>query len=78
MDNPGTLDANVNLILNNGIGVACVAYFMYRDMKFMQKLADAFASLKATLESLEKVNSRLTTIATEVEQMERSKQYDIR
>ena len=63
----GMLDQIVNLILNNGIGVACVAYFMYRDLKFMQKLSDAFASLKATLESLEKVNSRLTQIAQDVE-----------
>ena len=67
MENPGMLDQIVNLILNNGIGVACVAYFMYRDLKFMQKLADAFASLKATLESLEKVNNRLTQIAQDVE-----------
>lgn len=67
MENPGMLDQIVNLILNNGIGVACVAYFMYRDLKFMQKLSDAFASLKATLESLEKVNSRLTQIAQDVE-----------
>ena len=67
MENPGMLDQIVNLIINNGIGVACVAYFMYRDLKFMQKLSDAFASLKATLESLEKVNNRLTQIAQDVE-----------
>lgn len=67
MENPGMLDQIVNLIINNGIGVGCVAYFMYRDLKFMQKLADAFASLKATLESLEKVNTRLTQIAQDVE-----------
>lgn len=67
MEDPGMLDQIVNLILNNGIGVACVAYFMYRDFKFMQKLSDAFASLKATLESLERVNTRLTQIAQDVE-----------
>lgn len=75
MEDPGMLDQIVNLILNNGVGVACVAYFMYRDFKFMQKLSDAFASLKATLESLEKVNNRLTEIAQDVE---RSNHDDIR
>lgn len=67
MEDPTMLDQIVNLILNTGVGVACVAYFMYRDFKFMQKLSDAFASLKATLESLEKVNTRLTQIALDVE-----------
>lgn len=75
MEDPGMLDQIVNLILNNGVGVACVAYFMYRDFKFMQKLSDAFASLKATLESLEKANNRLTEIAQDVE---RSNRDDIR
>lgn len=76
MEDPRMLDQIVNLILNNGIGVACVAYFMYRDCKFMQKLSDAFASLKATLESLEKVNTRLTAIASKVENFERSNKDD--
>lgn len=76
MEDPTMLDQIVNLILNNGVGVACVAYFMFRDYKFMQKLSDAFASLKATLESLEKVNTRLTEIAGQVENFERSNRDD--
>lgn len=77
MEDPTMFDQIVNLILNNGVGVACVAYFMFRDYKFMQKLSDAFASLKATLESLEKVNARLTEIAGQAENFERSKKDDI-
>lgn len=76
MEDPTMLDQIVNLILNNGVGVACIAYFMFRDYKFMQKLSDAFAGLKATLESLEKVNSRLTEIAGQVENNERSNRDD--
>jgi hypothetical protein len=76
MEDPTMLDQIVNLIINNGVGVACIAYFMFRDYKFMQKLSDAFASLKATLESLEKVNSRLTEIAGQVENNERSNRDD--
>ena len=28
----------IDLIVNNGIGVACIVYFMIRDYKFMQTL----------------------------------------
>lgn len=36
----------VDLIVNNGIGVACIVYFMFRDYKFMQTLQDTLSSLR--------------------------------
>ena len=42
----------ISLLVNNGIGVVCIIYFMYRDYHFMQKLTDALASLTATLDQL--------------------------
>ena len=42
----------VNLLVNNGVGVCCIAYFMFRDYKFMQKLSDLLSALSATLEQL--------------------------
>lgn len=44
----------VGLMLNNGIGVVCIAYFMFRDYKFMQKLTDLLSSLQATLDIVRK------------------------
>ena len=43
-------DEIVALLVNNGVGVACIGYFMFRDYHFMQKLSDAIATLNATLE----------------------------
>lgn len=42
----------VNMIVNNGVGVACIVYFMFRDYHFMQKLSDAISSLNSTLGEL--------------------------
>ena len=47
----------INFMVNNGIGVVCIAYFMYRDYRFMAKLTDLLGSLKATLDVLRKVES---------------------
>lgn len=46
------LDEIVSLFVNNGIGIACIIYFMYRDYKFMQKITDLLAGLHSTLEEL--------------------------
>ena len=48
------LDEIVSLVVNNGIGIACIVYFMYRDAKFMQKISDLLSSLNATLEEIQK------------------------
>ena len=63
------IDALANLILNNSIAIAVVAFFMYRDLKFMnqlqqtlQALVDAVDSLKQVIaldEGLDKINSKL-------------------
>lgn len=76
MDDVTIMDQIAKGLINSGPTALCLLYFMLRDWKFMQKLSDAFASLKATLESLEKVNTRLTDIAGQVENFERSKKDD--
>ena len=48
------MDQIVQLMLNNGVGVVCIAYFMFRDYKFMQKISDLLSSLQATLDILNK------------------------
>ena len=63
------IDALANLILNNSIAIAVVAFFMYRDLKFMnqlqqtlQALVDAVDSLKQVIaldEGLDKINEKL-------------------
>lgn len=42
-----------DLIFNNGIGIAVIVYFMFRDFKFMDSLSKTLASLSATLEQLQ-------------------------
>lgn len=55
-----------NLILNNSIAIAVVAFFMYRDLKFMtelhqtlQCLVDAVDSLKNVIALDEKLDEKL-------------------
>ena len=36
----------LNIFMNNGIGVACIIYFILRDYKFMSTLNETLASLK--------------------------------
>lgn len=43
----------IDIISNNGVGIACIIYFMLRDFKFMEKLTDTVASLNSTLEELQ-------------------------
>lgn len=42
----------VNLILNNGVAVGLLVYFVYRDNKFMNTLNVSLMSLKDTTESI--------------------------
>ncbi len=63
------LDALANLILNNSIAIAVVAFFMYRDLKFMnqlqqtlQALVDAVDALKHIIaidDGLDEINNKL-------------------
>ena len=36
----------IDLILSNGIGVACIFYFMYRDYRFMNSMNDTLKALE--------------------------------
>ena len=45
----------IDMIVNNGIGVACIVYFMFRDFQFMKSLTEALASLDKTLNDLNKI-----------------------
>ena len=38
----------IDLILSNGIGVACIVYFMFRDYKFMSTLQQTLTTLEDT------------------------------
>ena len=63
------MEALANLILNDSIAIAVVAFFMFRDLKFMnqlqqtlQVLVDAVDSLKQVIaidENLDKITTKL-------------------
>lgn len=42
----------ISLLVNNGIGIVCIIYFMLRDYKYMAKLTDVISELNATLKLL--------------------------
>ena len=42
------MDTIVDLIVSNGIGVACIVYFMFRDYKFMSTLQQTLTTLEDT------------------------------
>lgn len=44
-----------NLIVNNGTAVVVIAYFMYRDYRFMSQLQETLTTLVNTVGCLEKV-----------------------
>lgn len=43
-----TMEDIINLIVSNGIGVACIVYFMFRDYKFQDNIAKTLTSLQET------------------------------
>lgn len=47
-----SLQEIINLILNNGVAVGLLIYFVYRDNKFMNTLNVSLMSLKDTTESI--------------------------
>lgn len=46
------MDQIVQLLVNNGTAVAVIAYFMYRDYKFMGTLQDTLTTLVNTVDVL--------------------------
>lgn len=49
------IDSLTTLIVNNGVAVAVIAYFMFRDYKFMDELQRTFQSLVDTVDVLKTV-----------------------
>ena len=46
-----------NLFLNTGVAIAVIAYFMYRDFKFMVQLQQTLQTLVDTVDCLKDVIS---------------------
>lgn len=44
----------VKLAISNGIGIACIVYFMFRDYKFMDTLNKTLVSLNESVSLIEK------------------------
>ena len=50
-----TIEQIVNLIVNNGVSIGLLIYFVYRDNKFMNTLSTTLTTLKNTTESIKKM-----------------------
>lgn len=44
----------ISLLTNNGIGIACIVYFLFRDYKFMNTLIATLTTIKCLCENIEK------------------------
>ena len=62
----------VNLLVNNGVAVVIVAYFIYRDNKWNNTLVETLAEIKTTLQSMN-IELSKTRDNTEVLKDEKSK-----
>lgn len=45
----------VNIFVNNGVAIAVIVYFMFRDVKFMQKLTESVQELKDSVKEVTKI-----------------------
>lgn len=45
----------VNLLVNNGVAVAVIAYFIYRDNKFMNQLQTTLTTLQTSVDSVKQL-----------------------
>ena len=45
----------VNIFVNNGVAIACIIYFMFRDIKFMNKLTESIQELKDSVKEVTKI-----------------------
>lgn len=48
----------VNLALNSGVAIVVIAFFMYRDLKFMSQLQTTLTTLVDTVETFKDYISR--------------------
>ena len=46
------LEAVVNLIVNNGIGVGCIIYFMYNNNNVMKELKKSIEDMRVLIQKL--------------------------
>lgn len=44
----------VSLITNNGIGITCIIYFIFRDYKFMNTLVQTLTTIELLVKDLKK------------------------
>lgn len=51
------MEAIVNMILNSSVSIIVIAYFMYRDFKFMVQLQQTLQTLVDTVDCLKDVIS---------------------
>lgn len=51
------MEAIVNMILNSSVSIIVIAYFMYRDFKFMVQLQQTLQTLVDTVDCLKGVIS---------------------
>ena len=49
------MEAIVNMILNSSVSIIVIAYFMYRDFKFMVQLQQTLQTLVDTVDCLKDV-----------------------
>lgn len=59
-----TADEIINLIVNNGVAVAVIIYFMYRDFKFFDTLQTTLQTLVDTVNTLEDTITTLQPVPT--------------
>lgn len=55
------MDTLVTTILNSSVSVAVIAYFMYRDYKFLSTLEKTLQSLVTTVDTLKDIIAHRTT-----------------
>lgn len=51
-----TITDIVNLFVNNGVAIAVIIYFMFRDYKFNQQIVELMTAIKSLLEIPQVVN----------------------
>ena len=48
------MESIIDLVVSNGIGVACIVYFMFRDWKFMCTMQKTLDSLNESVSLIER------------------------
>lgn len=48
----------IKVLVDNGVTIVVIAYFMYRDNKFMNQINNLMGGIDTTLKKLEKIISK--------------------